>query len=252
MKWVRVQTGEGIRWGYHLQDGRIQTVVGEPWGGFADQGAPVSASQVGLSVPVFPRKLIAIGRNYAKHAAERGNEVPAEPLFFLVSPTALIGDGEAIRLPNREDRIDHEAELAVVIGTGGKDISEENAWDHIFGYACAMDITNRVQQEKDGQFTRSKSYDTFKPIGPWIETDWQPSDRIIRLWVNQELKQEGSTSEMVHSIPRLIATVSAVFPLESGDVILTGTPDGVGPLAPGDNVEMEIEGLGRLSHPVVG
>ncbi|PTM59280.1 fumarylacetoacetate hydrolase family protein [Desmospora activa] len=251
MKWVRIPSGNGIRWGYRLEDGRIQLVVGEPWGSFTAEEEPVAAPTA-LPAPVHPRKLIAIGRNYAKHAAEKGNEVPTEPLFFLVSPTAIIADGETIRLPNREDRIEHEAELAVVIGTPGKNIPEEQAWDHIWGYTCALDITNRVQQKKDGQFTRSKSHDTFKPVGPWIETDWDPTDRTLRLWVNNELKQEGSTAEMVHSIPRLIAALSAVFPLESGDVILTGTPAGVGPLAAGDQVEMEIEGLGRLSHPVVG
>lgn len=251
MKWVRIPAENGIRWGYIVEDGRIQPVTGEPWGGFAAEGEPVAAPTV-LPAPVYPRKLIAIGRNYAKHAAEKGNEVPTEPLFFLVSPTAIIGSGEVIRLPNREDLIEHEAELAVVIGAGGKDIPAEKAWDHIFGYTCALDITNRVQQRSDGQFTRSKSHDTFKPVGPWIETDWNPADRIIRLWVNGEKRQEGSTAEMVHSIPRLIAALSAVFPLEPGDVILTGTPEGVGPLLPGDQVEMEVEGLGRLSHEVVG
>ena len=251
MKWVRFQR-DGQEWMGIWKENGIYPVEGEMFGSYTVTEEAVAHDDVRLLAPLTPNKLIAIGRNYAAHAAEGGKPVPKEPMIFLVSPTAVIGPEEEIYLPNRVDRIDHEAELAVVIGKRGKAIPRERAREYIFGYICGNDVSNRVLQKKDGQFTRAKSFDTFKPLGPWIETELDPSDLRIRLDVNGEVRQDGRTSEMVHSIPVLVEAISAVFPLEPGDVILTGTPSGVGPLQPGDQVRMEIEGIGALSHRVTG
>ena len=171
-------------------------------------------------------------------------------MLFLVSPTAVVGPGDAIRLPTLEHRIDHEAELAVVIGRGGKDIPREKAEEYIFGYTCANDVSNRVLQARDGQNTRAKSFDTFKPLGPAIATELDPSDLSVCCRVNGEIRQDGRTSDMIHAVPALVEFISSVFPLEPGDVILTGTPSGVGPLRPGDLVEVTVEGIGTLSNRV--
>ncbi|PTX65061.1 2-keto-4-pentenoate hydratase/2-oxohepta-3-ene-1,7-dioic acid hydratase in catechol pathway [Melghirimyces profundicolus] len=251
MRVVRYERKGKIEHGVWTEDG-IHSLSGDLFGAFSIGGEIVPPEQLRLLSPLRPNKLIAIGRNYAAHAAEGGKPVPPEPLMFLVSPTAVVGPEEPIRLPNREDRIDHEAELAVVIGKGGKNIPRGRATEHIFGYTCGNDVSNRVLQKKDGQYTRAKSFDTFKPLGPWIETDLDPSDLRVRLEVNGEVRQDGRTSDMVHSVPVLLESISAVFPLEPGDVILTGTPSGVGPLFPGDQVRVEVEGIGSLVNPVTG
>ncbi|SFT04764.1 fumarylacetoacetate hydrolase family protein [Marininema halotolerans] len=227
---------------YHLTEGLFGDRI------LAEE--PVPLGQVERLAPIRPRKLIAVGRNYAAHAAEKGNEVPKEPMIFLVSPTAVIGSDEVIRLPNTMDRIEFEGELAVVIGKEGKGIARENALDHVLGYTAANDISNRDLQKKDGQFTRAKSFDTFKPLGPVIETDLDPSDLRLVVRINEEIRQDGRTSDMVHAIQDQIAFISSIFPLEQGDVILTGTPAGVGPLQPGDRVEITIEGIGTLRNRV--
>ncbi|OYD07818.1 fumarylacetoacetate hydrolase family protein [Paludifilum halophilum] len=251
MKILRYRYRNRVEWGIWKDEG-IQPVRGDLFGSLEEQGEVLSPSRVEYMSPLRPNKLIAIGRNYVDHAKEMGNAVPEEPMMFLVSPTAVIGSGEAIHLPNRIDSIEFEAELAVVIGEEGRNIPAGRASEHILGYTCGIDVSNRVLQKKDGQFTRAKSFDTFKPLGPMIETDMDSSDRWIRLKVNGEIRQDGRTSDMVHSVPALVEAISHVFPLERGDVILTGTPAGVGRLFPGDQVEMEIEGIGTLSHRVEG
>ncbi|MFD1397093.1 fumarylacetoacetate hydrolase family protein [Kroppenstedtia eburnea] len=241
------ETGYGV-----LKGDRIQPLKGSLFGSFTICTEEIPRDEVRLLSPLDPNKLILIGRNYAAHAAEGGKPVPEEPLMFLASPTAVIGPGEIIRLPNLEDRIDHEAELAVVIGKRGKGIPRDRAKEYIFGYTCGNDVSNRILQKKDGQYTRAKSFDTFKPLGPWIETDLDPSNLSVRLTVNGEVRQDGWTEEMIFPVPVLVEAISAVFPLEPGDVILTGTPSGVSPLRPGDEVQVEIEGIGSLTNRVEG
>ncbi|SDW07310.1 2-keto-4-pentenoate hydratase/2-oxohepta-3-ene-1,7-dioic acid hydratase (catechol pathway) [Marininema mesophilum] len=250
MKIIRFRhhTSEPL-WGVLEEEG-IRPLPGGLFGGGEPEGELIPFNEVEILAPLVPQKLIAVGRNYTAHAAEKGNAVPTEPMIFLVSPTAVIGSDEVIQLPNTKDRIEYEGELAVVIGKGGKDIPRENALEHVLGYTGANDVSNRDLQKKDGQFTRAKSFDTFKPLGPVIETKLDPSDIRLVLRVNGEIRQDGRTSDMVHDIPGQIAFISSIFPLERGDVILTGTPAGVGPLRPGDEVEMTIEGIGTLRSRV--
>lgn len=237
--------------GYGLwREGFIHPVAGRLFDSLSETGERLPEAEVRLLSPLRPNKLIAIGLNYREHAKEQGKPLPEEPLLFLVSPTAVVGPGDAIRLPTLEHRIDHEAELAVVIGRGGKDIPREKAEEYIFGYTCANDVSNRVLQARDGQNTRAKSFDTFKPLGPAIATELDPSDLSVCCRVNGEIRQDGRTSDMIHTVPALVEFISSVFPLEPGDVILTGTPSGVGPLRPGDLVEVTVEGIGTLSNRV--
>lgn len=250
MKILRYRYHGEVKYGVWKKEG-IQPLEGSLFD-YKETEALLPLDQVQILSPLRPTKLIAIGRNYADHAKEKGNPIPDEPMMFLVSPTAVIGTGEAICLPSVTDPIEYEGELAVVIGKRGKSIPADQASKYILGYTGAIDVSNRALQKKDGQFTRAKSFDTFKPLGPVIETELDPSDLFIRLQVNGELRQDGRTSDMVHPIPSLIEAISSVFPLEPGDVILTGTPAGVGRLYPGDEVVMEIEGIGELRHQVKG
>jgi 2-keto-4-pentenoate hydratase/2-oxohepta-3-ene-1,7-dioic acid hydratase in catechol pathway len=201
---------------------------------------------------VLPSKVVAIGKNYASHAAEMGGDVPERPLIFLKPSTSVIGHREAISSPPSSERVDYEGELAVVISRLCRDVPESRAMDTVLGYTCANDVTARDQQQADGQWSRAKGYDTFCPLGPWIETDLDPSDLAIRTTLNGETKQDARTSMLVHKIPSLIAYITACMTLLPGDVILTGTPEGVGPMQVGDTVGIEIEGIGGLTNPVVG
>lgn len=202
-------------------------------------------------VPVQPSKILCIGRNYADHAAELGHEVPAEPLVFMKPPSALVGSGEAIVLPSLSERVDFEGELAVVIGKQCRHVAEADAMGVVMGYTLLNDVTARDLQKKDGQWTRAKGFDTFAPCGPVLVTDLDVSDLAIKTLVNGEVKQSGRTSQLIFPIPRLIAYLSRVMTLMPGDVISTGTPSGVGPLKPGDVVEVWAEGIGSLVNPVV-
>ncbi|SNS77798.1 2-keto-4-pentenoate hydratase/2-oxohepta-3-ene-1,7-dioic acid hydratase (catechol pathway) [Streptosporangium subroseum] len=230
----------------------IAGISGHPFGSIQLTGERYSLSQVRLVAPMLPSKVLAIGRNYADHAREMGGEVPDEPLVFLKPSTSVIGSGEAISYPTAlSQRVDYEGELAVVIGRLCREVPKERAHEVIFGYTCANDVTARDLQKKDVQFTRAKGFDTFCPLGPWIQTELDPSDLAITTSVNGEVKQSSRTSKLMHDIPALIAHVSAVMTLIPGDVILTGTPEGVGPLAIGDEVSVFIEGIGTLSNRVV-
>jgi 2-keto-4-pentenoate hydratase/2-oxohepta-3-ene-1,7-dioic acid hydratase in catechol pathway len=196
---------------------------------------------------------MAVGLNYAAHAAEHGSEVPSEPLFFLKPPSAVIGPREPIVYPDHlSQRVDHEAELAVVIGRQARLVRREDALGFVLGYTCANDVTARDLQSRDAQWTRSKGFDTFCPLGPWIVPEIDITDRVVRCWVNGVLRQDGRTKDLIFPVDELIAHASAVMTLEPGDVILTGTPSGVGPLLPGDRVTVEIEGIGTLENHVVG
>ncbi len=200
--------------------------------------------------PVSPTKIIALGLNYKDHAEETGLPVPDEPLIFLKPPSAVIGSGEAILIPRGIGRVDYEAELAVVIGRRCKNVSEKEASKYILGYTCFNDVTARHLQKKDGQWTRSKSFDTFAPIGPWISTDLDPTDLAIRLYLNGELRQNSRTSRMIFNVYHVVSFVSRIMTLEPGDVIATGTPSGIGPIRDGDKVVVEIEGIGKLVNYV--
>jgi 2-keto-4-pentenoate hydratase/2-oxohepta-3-ene-1,7-dioic acid hydratase in catechol pathway len=199
--------------------------------------------------PILPSKVVAVGKNYADHAREMGGEAPATPVIFLKPSTSVIGSGDTIRLPADSQRVDHEAELAVVIGRPARDVAREDAMAHVLGYTAANDVTARDQQKADGQFTRAKGHDSFCPIGPWIETVLDPSDLGITAAVNGEVRQNGRTSDMIHDVPTLIAFMSAVMTLLPGDVLLTGTPAGVGPIVNGDTVTITVEGIGELTNP---
>jgi 2-keto-4-pentenoate hydratase/2-oxohepta-3-ene-1,7-dioic acid hydratase in catechol pathway len=210
-----------------------------------------AAEEVKFLPPMSPTKIVCVGRNYAEHAAELGNEVPKEPLLFLKAPSALITENEPIMIPAQSNQVEHEGELAVVIGRICKNLSsEENPLDYVFGYTCLNDVTARDLQRKDVQFTRAKSFDTFCPVGAFIETEMDVSDVRVTTKVNGILKQEGRTSQMVFPVDFLIRYISNQMTLMPGDIIATGTPSGVSKLNEGDICEVEIEGIGILSNPV--
>lgn len=212
----------------------------------------LSLSDVRLLPPVNPSKIVCVGRNYADHAAELGNDVPAEPLLFLKAPSAVINSGDAIRIPKQSRQVEHESELAVVIGRKCKDLEEdEDSLRYVFGYTCLNDVTARDIQRNDVQFTRAKSFDTFCPVGPFIETELDVSDLNVTTRVNGDLRQSGRTSQMVFPVEFLIRYISNVMTLFPGDVIATGTPSGVSRMETGDICEVEIDGIGILKNPVV-
>ena len=206
----------------------------------------------GITRQGIPSKIVAVGLNYRSHAAELGMAVPEEPVLFLKPPSAVIGDGEPIILPAGAGRVDYEAELAVVIGRTAHAVSPESAVDYILGYTCANDVTARELQEKDAQWTRAKSFDTFCPLGPEAVPAAPGPDALVELVLNGEVRQSAPVSDMVFSPPELIAFISSVMTLEPGDVVLTGTPPGVGPVVAGDKVSVRIAGVGELTNPVGG
>jgi 2-keto-4-pentenoate hydratase/2-oxohepta-3-ene-1,7-dioic acid hydratase in catechol pathway len=213
-------------------------------------GETVALGDVLLLAPVLPSKLVCVGKNYAAHAAEFGMKVPEEPLLFLKPSTAVIGPGDPIRLLPISRRVDYEGELAVVIGRLARGVRAEDAFKYILGYMCANDVTLRDLQKTDDQWARAKGFDGSAPIGPWIETDLDPNDVIVRTRLNGEIRQQESTSEMVFGVATLIEYVTVFMTLLPGDVLLTGTPEGVGTLSDGDVVEIEVEGVGVLRNEV--
>lgn len=235
----------------------IAEIEGHPFGNLSFSGARWALSDVRLLSPILPSKVVCVGRNYADHAAELGNEVPKEPLLFLKPSTSVIGPRDAIRLPIFSKQVEHEAELAVVIGAPGARRADRAAAERaIFGYTCANDVTARDLQRSDGQWTRAKGFDSFCPIGPWITTGLDVSDLEIRCEVGRnpeemEVRQLGRTKDMVFDVPGLVSYISHVMTLLPGDVVLTGTPAGVSPLVEGDTVTVRIDGIGELTNPVV-
>jgi 2-keto-4-pentenoate hydratase/2-oxohepta-3-ene-1,7-dioic acid hydratase in catechol pathway len=211
----------------------------------------IPLSEVTLLAPVTPSKIVCVGRNYVEHAAELGNPMPSEPLLFLKAPSAVIGQDEAIRLPTQSLQVEHEGELGVVIGRAASKLSEsEDALSYVLGYTCVNDVTARDLQRKDVQFTRAKSFDTFCPVGPFIDTDVNPADAPVTTRVNGQVKQSARTSAMAFSVAYLVRYISGVMTLLPGDLIATGTPAGVSRLSAGDVVEVEVEGVGVLRNPV--
>jgi 2-keto-4-pentenoate hydratase/2-oxohepta-3-ene-1,7-dioic acid hydratase in catechol pathway len=237
---------------YGLVEGdRIRPQTAAPWAGGTPEGAPVPLSEVELLAPVEPTKVVCVGRNYRAHARELGNEVPSEPLLFLKPSTAVVGPGEDIRCPEQSNEVHHEAELAVVIGRTLSHATAVEARLAVFGYTCLNDVTARDIQRAEKQFTRAKGFDTFCPVGPVVETGVDPLDLVVVCRVNGEERQRGSTRDMVVDPFALCAYVSQVMTLLPGDVVATGTPEGVGAIRRGDWVEVEIPGIGLLRNPVV-
>ncbi len=251
MRFIRYQTGsDAPRYGWVYED-KIGPIEGAPFGEFRRLDAEIPMHMARLLAPVQPGKIICVGRNYAEHAREQNVEVPEIPLLFLKPPSAVIGPGESIVLPPQSRQVEHEGELAVVIGRKGRWIQAEEALEYVLGYTVANDVTARDLQRRDGQWTRGKGFDTFCPLGPWIETELDPADVLVQTRVNGEMRQMASTREMMFPVEQLIAFISSVMTLEPGDLILTGTPAGIGALQAGDEVEVTVEGVGSLVNPVV-
>jgi 2-keto-4-pentenoate hydratase/2-oxohepta-3-ene-1,7-dioic acid hydratase in catechol pathway len=233
-------------------DNSITVITGDPiYQGIQKTAAKLQLTQVRLLAPVIPRsKIVAIGKNYADHAAEMGGVVPDEPIIFIKPNTTVIGPGDTIVWPAMAPSIDYEAELAIVIGRICKDVPKEKISDVIFGYTLANDVTCRELQKKDGQWARAKGFDTFCPLGPWIETDFVPGNQRITTTVNGEVKQDGKLSDMIFKVADIVNFVSSVMTLLPGDVIITGTPAGIGPMPEKSTVAVSIEGLGQLTNKV--
>jgi 2-keto-4-pentenoate hydratase/2-oxohepta-3-ene-1,7-dioic acid hydratase in catechol pathway len=234
----------------------VAEIVGHPFGPSADEvkltGARHPLADVRLLAPVLPSKVVAIGKNYLEHARETGSEPPAEPLIFLKPSTAVVGPGDAIVRPAQlSERVDYEGELAIVFGRLCRDVPPARVPEVIFGYTCANDVTARDLQARDGQWARAKGFDTFCPLGPWIETALDPGDVQLTTTVNGEVKQDSRTSLLIHDITTLVTYVTAVMTMLPGDVLLTGTPEGIGPLVAGDSVSVAVEGIGALTNRVV-
>ncbi|MGC8874288.1 MAG: fumarylacetoacetate hydrolase family protein [Chloroflexia bacterium] len=240
----------GAVWTGWLEEGVVYRVEG-------DLGSPrrgetlARLDDVRLLAPCTPTKVLAVGRNYVAHAAEFDNPPPSEPILFLKPPSSVIGPGDAIVRPKLSSQVDFEGELAVVIAHRCRKVPAERALDYVLGYTCANDVTARDLQRRDAQWTRAKGFDTFCPLGPWIVPGLDPAALEVITRVNGELRQHGWTRDLLFSVPELIAYVSSVMTLEPGDVLLTGTPAGVGSLSAGDLVEIEVPRIGVLANPVV-
>ncbi len=253
MKIVRFAAGEGkddsTLWGV-IEGESVTALSGSPFGGIETTDMSFPISKVRLLSPVIPGKIVAIGYNYIGHIEEMGVEIPKEPLIFLKASSAVIGAGDEIVRPPESERVDFEGELAVVIGTPCRRVASADADEVVFGYTILNDVTARDLQRKDVQFSRGKSFDTFSPIGPWIETDFDPSASSLSSSVNGEIRQEAAISSMVFSPADLVSYVSQSMTLHPGDIIATGTPSGVGPLVEGDEVSISVDGIGVLTNPV--
>ena len=258
MRIARFAKGDGVAYGV-VEGEAAQTIAelyGHPFGidpsGVRLTGQRYPLAEVRLLAPVLPSKVVAVGKNYAEHVREMGSELPAEPVLFLKPSTSVTGPGDRIAYPVKlTDRVDYEGELAVIIGRLCRDVPKERAYDVIFGYTCANDVTARDLQLRDGQWTRAKGFDTFCPLGPWMETATDPSDLGITTRVNGEVRQHARTRELLWDVPSLIEYISSVMTLLPGDVLLTGTPEGVGPLTDGDEVSVTVESIGTLTNKVV-
>ncbi|HEV7173308.1 fumarylacetoacetate hydrolase family protein [Pedococcus sp.] len=256
MRIARYTTGEDPAYGIvEGEPGKelIAQVQGDPlYQPIVLTGEQVLLEEVRLLTPVIPRsKVIGVGKNYADHAREMGGEPPTEPLLFLVPNTAVVGPGDPVVMPSITDEVSYEGELAVVIGRIAKDVPRERVKEVVYGYTCANDVTARDLQRSDGQWARAKGFDTSCPLGPWIVTDLDVSDLAIRTRHGGEVVQDGTTADMIHDVETLVSYISQAFTLLPGDVILTGTPAGVGLVQPGSSVSVEIEGIGTLTNPFV-
>lgn len=249
MKIVRFWDGDSISYGV-LEDEKIAMVKGNIYGSHVVDGTLVDLEDVQLLAPCEPSKIVCIGLNYHDHAKEMSLPVPKEPVVFLKPPSSITGPDTNVIHPPQCKKLDYEAELAVVIGDVTRNVEPEETSEKILGYTCANDVTARDLQPRDGQWTLSKSFDTFCPIGPYIKTDIKVDSLAIKLFLNGQLKQNSNTSEMIFSIPFLISYISKIMTLFPGDIIITGTPSGIGSMEPGDTVTVDIEGIGNLNNKV--
>lgn len=250
MRFVRYQTeNKAPHYGWLLED-KIGDIDGDLFGEFRRLDATLPREEATLLAPCEPSKIICVGRNYAAHAKEHNAAVPEIPLIFLKPPSAILNPEDEIVLPPQSRQVEHEGELVVVIGKRGRNILTEDAKEHILGYTIGNDVTARDLQRADRLWTRGKGFDTFAPFGPWIDTDFDPSDAVLTCRVNGQMRQMASTRDMVFSVGTIIAFISSVMTLEPGDLIFTGTPAGVGALTAGDEVTVDIEGLGLLKNTV--
>ncbi|MBM7805539.1 2-keto-4-pentenoate hydratase/2-oxohepta-3-ene-1,7-dioic acid hydratase in catechol pathway [Geodermatophilus bullaregiensis] len=259
MRIVRFASPSGMSFGVLDGDGQVAQIEGHPFGTISFTGQRFPQADVRLLSPILPSKVVCVGKNYAEHVKEMDTgDAPERPLLFLKPSTSVIGPGDAIRIPAGSTNVHHEVELAVVIGArGARSIAPEQVPASVFGYTIANDVTERDMQRTDGQWTRAKGFDSFCPLGPWIETDLgglgkDPADLAITCTVDGELRQSGRTSQLLFDVATLVSYISQVMTLLPGDVVLTGTPAGVGPIRPGQRVECAIEGLGSLTNGVSG
>jgi 2-keto-4-pentenoate hydratase/2-oxohepta-3-ene-1,7-dioic acid hydratase in catechol pathway len=251
MKIVRVQTEEGIRYGGVEEEG-IRVYEGTPLVAWEPTEIMLEFQEAKLLAPIFPTKVLALGRNYVDHAAEMNNPVPERPMIFIKPNTSVIGPEAPVVIPPGSTNVHFEGELVVVIGKLAKRVKAEDVDTVILGYTIGNDVTERDQQRQDGQFTRGKGYDTFCPLGPAIETEFDPLEPVfVETRLNGELRQSGSIQDMVFGVAEQIEFITNIMTLLPGDVIMTGTPAGVGPMGAGDRVEVSIDGIGTLSNPVV-
>jgi 2-keto-4-pentenoate hydratase/2-oxohepta-3-ene-1,7-dioic acid hydratase in catechol pathway len=250
MRIVRYQDGSLIKYGV-IEKETIREMEGDPFSHFHLTSKAKKIGEAKLLSPCLPSKIVALGLNYRDHAEEVKLPIPDKPLLFIKPSTSVIGPGEAILYPKMSKRVDYEAELAVVIGKVAKNVSEERAADYILGYTCLNDVTARDLQPKDGQWTLSKGFDTFSPIGPWIVTDMDPYHLEISSYLNGERRQHSNTKNLIFGPHQLVSFISWAMTLLPGDVIATGTPSGIGPMAIGDQIDVVIEGIGTLSNHVV-
>lgn len=250
MRIIRFSNKDGdIQYGW-LENHKIGLIDGNLFGEYQRLEPTINLSLKKILAPVIPTKIVCVGRNYREHAVEQNVDIPESPQLFLKPPSAIIAQEECIQIPPQSKQVEHEAELVVVIGKKGRWISVEESNNYILGYTIGNDVTARDIQHKDLQWTRGKGFDTFCPIGPWIETELDPADCLISCRVNGGLRQMASTREMIYSVNQIVSYVSTVMTLEPGDLIFTGTPAGIGGIKAGDTIEIEIEGIGILSNKV--
>jgi 2-keto-4-pentenoate hydratase/2-oxohepta-3-ene-1,7-dioic acid hydratase in catechol pathway len=251
MKIVRFAAGKKIKYGI-LKNKSIQVIAGKPFRNITLLDEHYTLDKVKLLAPCEPSKIVALGLNYVSHGIEFKHAIPTSPLIFIKPPTAVIGPEDNIMYPPSSHQVDYEAELGVVIKKTARRVEKEKAMDYILGYLCFNDVTARDQQKADGQWTRAKGYDTFAPMGPWIETAVNSENLVVESYLNGKLKQHGNTRDLVFPVEELIRFISNVMTLLPGDVIATGTPSGIGPMQPGDTVEIKIESIGTLKNYIIG
>jgi len=245
------EVGFGVVEGDPDGGGIVAVIDGHPFAPFAFSGVRHALADVRLLAPVLPSKVVCVGKNYAEHAREMGGEAPESPVVFLKPSTSVVGPGDPIQYPGDSDRVDYEGELAVVIGRLCRDVPRERAADVVLGYTVGNDVTARDQQRADGQWTRAKGHDTFCPLGPWVETEVDPADLELTTRLDGEVVQQARTSLLLHDVAAVVAFVTGFMTLLPGDVLLTGTPAGVGPMRPGSTVSVTVAGIGTLTNPVV-
>ena len=250
MKIIRFYKDSKIQYGI-LHDNSVQVIEGEPFDGIKTTDTRYNPGELRLLAPCVPSKIVALGVNYRSHAKEMGSTLPEAPLIFIKPPTSVIGPEDNIIYPPSSTRVDYECELGVVIKKEARQVSEEDSLSYVLGYTCFNDVTARDLQRKDGQWTRAKSFNTFAPAGPCIETELDPGNVPVETYLNGECKQQGNTSDLIFSVPEQISFISQVMTLLPGDIIATGTPSGIGPMQPGDTVEIRIAPIGILRNYVV-